>query len=150
MLDCIKNLVTSSTFLTVISGVFVFALSQLFNEYWIKPIQKYKKLRAKISYYLTLYANMYMNPVKIENINDDIKSASYEFRKLAAEVDAMIELKPWFFPLIKGNDILREVSKNLIGLSNNFGSHDPEKNFTYSQEMRDKICSLLELGEYNW
>lgn len=37
---------------TVLSGVFVFILGQLFIEYVLHPIQKYKALKSKIAYLL--------------------------------------------------------------------------------------------------
>ena len=112
--EVIQGVLTSEIFLTVISGVLVFVLGQLFNEYFLKPIQSYKQLRAKIAYNLTLYAHFYMNPLKITQKNEDYSNASYDLRKLAAEVDSMIELKPFGNFFIARKTTLREVSKNLI------------------------------------
>ena len=69
-MDFIKELLTSNTFLTVISGVLVFLFGQLFNEYCLKPIQKYKNLRAQIACALTYYAMYYSNPLKNDDINE--------------------------------------------------------------------------------
>lgn len=143
MFELIKNLITSSTFLTIISGVFVFVLSQLFNEYYLKPIHEYKKLRAKISYNLVLYANLYSNPTKDETEN--IKNASYELRKLAAEVRSMVEIRPSICPNIPKKSVLYDVSKNLIGISNRFsysGDCDPVID---NKNSRDEIYSLLKM-----
>ena len=49
MIDCVKNLVTSNTFGTVISGVMVFVICQLFNEYFLRPIHDYKIARKDCS-----------------------------------------------------------------------------------------------------
>ena len=121
MCDFVKNLMTSNTFSTIIAGVFVFVISQLFDEYWLKPIHSYKELRARISYNLTLYANLYMNPAEYEpeNIREERNVASNELRKLAAEVDSMIELRPLGNFCIARKRVLSGVSRNLIGLSNN-------------------------------
>lgn len=133
--------------LTIISGVFVFVLSQLFNEYRLKPIQKYKELRAKISYNLTLYANLYMNPVeyKLVNAKEEINVASNELRQLAAEVDAMIELKPIFSPLIARKKVLADVSGNLIGLSNNLYSPHPDIAIEQNEKRCKEIYKLLKI-----
>lgn len=133
--------------LTIISGVFVFVLSQLFNEYRLKPIQKYKELRAKISYSLTLYANLYMNPVeyKLANAREEINVASNELRQLAAEVDAMIELKPIFSLLIARKEVLAEVSRNLIGLSNNLYSPHPDIAIEHNDKRCREIYKLLKM-----
>lgn len=147
MVSIFKNLITSNTFLTVISGVLVFVVSQLFDEYWLKPIQKYKELRAKISYNLTLYANLYMNPVeyKLANARGEIDVASNELRKLAAEVDSMMELRPYGNVFIARKSILTDVSRNLIGLSNNIYSPHPDIAMEHNEERCKKICDLLKL-----
>ena len=48
MCEVIKNLLTSNTFLTVVSGTLVFVLSQLFIAYFLNPIKEFKELKAKI------------------------------------------------------------------------------------------------------
>ena len=142
------NIFASEIFLTVISGVLVFVLGQLFNEYWLKPIQKYKELRAKISYELTLYAYLYMNPTVYGKSNKEADAASDEIRKLAAEVDAMIELKPFCNFLIAPKSVLADVSKNLIGLSNGFYSNDVVRNVETNGKCRSEIYDLLNLKSH--
>ena len=137
------------TFLTIISGVAVFAVSQLFIEYFLKPVQEYKKLRSKIAYELTLYANFYMNPTLLEEVTDRAISASDELRKLAAEVDAEIELRPKFNFLIAKKKTLAEVSQNLIGLSNGFYSPHPDILIEYNEKRRNRINELLKLKNVN-
>lgn len=144
--NVIQCVLSSEIFLTVISGVLVFVLGQLFNEYFLKPIQAYKQLRAKIAYNLTLYAHFYMNPIKITQKNEDYSNASYDLRKLAAEVDSMIELKPLGNFFIARKKTLCEVSKNLIGISNGFYTDNcstaMENNGTY----RNNIYTLLRIN----
>ena len=67
IIECLKKLFTSVTFGTVISGVLVYILSQLFHEIIITPYKKYKKIKSKIAYILVFYKNYYGNPY---NIND--------------------------------------------------------------------------------
>ena len=143
--EVIQGVLTSEIFLTVISGVLVFVLGQLFIEYFLKPIQSYKQLRAKIAYNLTLYAHFYMNPRKITQKNEDYSNASYDLRKLAAEVDSMIELKPFWNFFIARKTTLREVSKNLIGLSNGFYSDNSLPTIQSNDTCRKNIYALLKL-----
>ena len=92
--DVVSSMITKETFLTVISGVLIFVIGQLFNEYWLKPIQKYKELRAKISYFLCYYGNLYTNPIKSnEDKTGEWHNGSKKMRELSAEIRSMIELK---------------------------------------------------------
>ena len=145
MWNILKSILTSNVFGTVISGVIVFAASQLFIEYFLKPIQEYKKLRSKIAYELTLYANLYMNPSSEPKLTDSEYNASKEVRKLAAEVDAEIELRPKFNFLIANRKTLAKVSKNLIGLSNGFYSPHPDYLLRDNEQRTNEIYSLLKL-----
>ena len=147
MIDCVKNLVTSNTFCTVISGVLVFVICQLFNEYFLRPIHDYKKLRAKIAQSLILYANLYMNPIdyKSQDEKDERGTASIKLRELAAEVDAMIELLPLRRFMIKRNKILETVSKDLIGLSNNMYSPHLDIAIEQNEERRNDIYIQLKM-----
>ena len=148
-MNFIKELLTSNTFLTVISGVLVFLFGQLFNEYFLKPIQKYKNLRAQIAYALTYYAMYYSNPLKNDDINEEYNNASIELRKLAAKVDAMIELRPKGNMFIPKKDRLSEVSKCLIGLSNGMYSPDPIMSSDNNQNERKTISEKLKLKSRN-
>lgn len=145
MWTIIKSILISNMFGTVISGVLVFIASQLFIEYFLKPIQEYKKLRSKIAYELTLYANLYMNPSSDPKLIDSEYKASIELRKLAAEVDAEIELRPRFNFLIAKRKTLAEVSQNLIGLSNGFYSPHPDFLLRDNEQRTNKIYSILNL-----
>ena len=147
MCDFVKDLVTSNTFLTVISGVLVFVISQLFDEYWLKPIHNYKELRAKISYNLTLYANLYMNPeeYKLAKVREERNIASNELRKLSAEVDSMIELRPFGNVFIARKSVLSEVSRNLFGLSNNLYSPHTDVAIEHNEKRCKEIYRLLKV-----
>lgn len=136
-----KNIVISETFLTVISGVLVFVLSQLFNDYWLKPTHRYKDLRSRIAYSLVLYANLYMNPVeyKLALQTEEREKASTDLRKLAAEVCAMAEIRPLGNVFILNKKALSEVSRRLIGLPNNIYSN--HSNTTIKENT--KYCTII-------
>ena len=110
---------------TILSGVFVYVLSQLFTEFILRPIQEYKQLKAKVAKFLVLHAQYYSNPrFYDESENCPAWSvASNEIRELAAEVAAFAEIKPchlWVFLAIPRKKKLLEAQSYLIGLSNSF------------------------------
>ena len=119
MCEVIKNLLTSNTFLTVVSGTLVFVLSQLFITYFLNPIKEFKELKAKISYTLIFYACYYSNPCgNNEDKNGMWRETSDSLRKTAAEVGSFVQRKPKFNVFITNNKVLLEVQENLTLLSN--------------------------------
>lgn len=134
---------------TVISGVLVFVVGQLFNEYFLKPIQQYKQLRAKISYSLTYYANLYMNPVSNDNYNsDDWKIGSQKMRELSAEVRAIIEIRPIGNIFIPKKKKLAKVAENIMGISNGFFATQKIDYCKNNNSLRIEIYELLRI-KYN-
>ena len=108
------NLIQNTTFLTIISGVLVFILSQWFVEYIIKPLQEYKKIKSQIAYDLVYFSNIYHNPCGLRK--ELYEEASKELRKDAAQIMAFSIKKPFdFLPTAKN---MQEISNRLIGLSN--------------------------------
>ena len=116
MIDMYDIILTS--LLTAAFGFIGFLLSQIY----FKSIKRYRELKARTVHALVYYANMFHNPVDLADMPDGklpekYDKASDEFRKLAADWKALIELKasPGF--LVPKNIKLDEVSCNLIGLS---------------------------------
>ena len=128
---------------TVVSGVLVYVVGLLFNEYFLKPIQNYKELKAKISFALTFYANLYMNP--ISESNEEYSKASLELRKLASEIDSFIELCPRGNIFIPNKKRLSKASKNLLGISNNFYSPNPFEAMKSNEAYRNSVYSSLRI-----
>lgn len=137
-----------TVFTTVLGGVLVFVLGQLFNEYFLKPIQDYKSLKAKTAYSLTLYANLYMNPITISELNQEYSYASLEIRKLAAEVDATIELRPFGNIFIPRAKVLKEVSKSLIGISNGFYTNSSFEQIKNNGKYRETVYKKLRIKSH--
>lgn len=104
--------------LTIVSGVFVFIIGQLFIEYFLKPIQDYKKLRANIASALTYYADLYLNPV--EKRCEEYDEGKRKIRELSAQVRATIEIKPLGNIFIPQKQKLAKAAEGLMGLSNCF------------------------------
>ena len=91
------NLFGNTTFLTVISGVFVFTLGQLFIEFVLKPIRKYKELKADAAFCLRFYRPKFSNCT----IDEAAREAAKE---LAAKFIAYSQEKPfWMFWVTRNN-----------------------------------------------
>lgn len=107
-------------FWTVFTGVIVFVLSQLFVEFFLRPIQEYKKLKAKIAHVVTSEACYYSNPSSKKNHDneEDWYKAFKSLRSTAAEVKAFVYIKPRFNHFIPEKEALNEIAGCLIGLSN--------------------------------
>ena len=114
---------------TIISGVVVYVICELFVEFILRPIQEYKRLRGKVAYFLVQYACYYLNPQSIVELRNSPgwKDAGDETRKLSSEVAACAEIKPhaifvWYS--IPRKKSLQVVSKSLMGLSNSYFAAD--------------------------
>ena len=57
------NLLGNTAFLTVITGTLVFVLGQFFLEFVLRPIRKYKELKAEVAFCLRLYRAKFINCV---------------------------------------------------------------------------------------
>lgn len=110
--------------ITVISGVIVFVICQYLVIVLLQPIQRYKELKEKISYYLVKYANLYANPINIDDcyeavMEDEYKEAKSKIRELAAEIRGYIEILPLLRIGIPSKEKLKNASTRLIFISNN-------------------------------
>ncbi len=142
-------------FITVLSGVLVFVISEWMKEIWLTPLQNYKKLRGKVSKSLTMYACYYHNPVDIANhdnkLPDDYKTASEELRMLASELRAFIETLSWCKLGIPSKGELYDASAHLIGLSNSmmvpYNTH-LDMGIDNSRENENEVKRLLRIYKY--
>ena len=110
---------------TILSGVGVYVVCEWYTEFALRPIQEYKKLKAKVAKLLVLHAQYYSNPRFYDESENcpAWSAASDEIRELAAEVAAFAEIKPchlWVFLAIPRKKKLLEAQSYLIGLSNSF------------------------------
>lgn len=114
----------SSIIITVISGVLVYIIGQILKEIWLTPLQEYKKLKSKISFSLSYYAQYYSNVVDLATCGEETKkiyiAASDEMRKISCELDGFIETLSWFKPCIPKKKNLYEASREIMGISNGF------------------------------
>lgn len=145
MNDYLFNLASNQTLLTIISGTFVYALSQFFMELVIVPRKDYKRIIGQIIYHIKMYSFYYLNPYDLEHTEINIRSkyeyenASNEIRKVGAELssylgslsklrykrrkrllivqDALINLSHGFF-IYKGKNPLKD-NKNAVKIIEN-------------------------------
>ncbi len=139
---------------TVISGVLVFTLGQLFVEFILRPIQEYKKLKADVAKELVYQAMYYQNPQDITQYKNWPKwqEGSEKIRVLASEVAAFAEIKPvqiFVFYSIPSKKKLTEAARYLIGLSNAFLLRPDMKEFEnrYAADFVPKIKRLLRISK---
>ena len=125
MKEVFNNLIHNTIFLTIVSGVIVYAISQIILECIINPRKQFKMLRQRIIYTITMYCSYYTNPYNLfkeENVRmkEEYDSASSEMRKIGAELAGYIGTIPKF----KKRKIkkLDKVLHALIGISNGFYS----------------------------
>lgn len=139
-------------FFTIITGVLVFILGQIFLEFVLRPIQEYKKLKGKVAKYLVLYASCYSNPQFVEDGNSEKHDkAGEELRELASEVLAFSETIPNYLitlMLIPKKEKLKIASENLIGLSNSLYESKSSIRYTrqFAGDYREKIEDALDIG----
>lgn len=144
--DYLKKLASDQTLLTILSGTFVYILSQFFMEFIIVPRKNYKRIIQMIIYHIKMYSFYYLNPYDLDNETNNIKTkyeyenASNEIRKVGAELssylgvinrlrfrrrkrllkvqDALIELSQGFF-IYKGENPVNNNKKVLNIIENN-------------------------------
>jgi len=122
--NTIKDLFTNTTFTTVLTGVLVYVISQFILELYINPRKKYKELKERIAYTITLYSCFYHNPYNLFNKENNAQAmelyskASQEMRKMGAELAGYISTVPNFRKTKK--ERLKEALGGIIGISNGF------------------------------
>ena len=134
---------------TIIAGVVVYVVCEWLKEVWLSPIQEYKKLKAKASQMLILYANLYTNPANLANgKNENYDKASDEMRILASELSAFTETMPFIHIGIPGAENIAIASKNLIGIANSFYTANADEIYTkidHAHKYRDAVKQHLNL-----
>jgi len=115
-----KNVILTSV-ITIVGGVFIFVLGQIFLKFFIDPIHQLRSHFGRITDGLIYYADVYFNPGS--NTEEREKNASGELRKLASELIAKTSAIPSYrfwstFKIVPNLSDIREARKGLIGLSN--------------------------------
>lgn len=111
----------------VLSGVFVYAISEYIQETSLRCVREYQNIKRKVAYTLVMYACHYTN-VTDETESDEkrkqVHEESQDMRKTASELRAFCETLPdgaWLFKKqIPDRKKLYDASKLMIGISNSF------------------------------
>ncbi len=124
MENYLKKLASDQTFLTIMSGTFVYILSQFFMEFIIVPRKNYKRIIGQIVFHVKMYSFYYLNPYNLDNDNNNIRSqyeyeyASNEIRKVGAELSSYLGDISWI--RFKRKKRLLKVQDALINLADGF------------------------------
>lgn len=138
-------------FWTVFSGVCVYTIGQLINNFWILPIRSQKETIGKISDALIFYANIYTSPVgKGEEIDrkEERNEASQVFRNLACEIISRMYQVPGYkflsyLGFVSSIETIQDSHSALIGLSNTTTPSYEDLDFTH--KMSEKLKANLRL-----
>ena len=129
---------------TVLSGALIFIIQKAVDQMWIAHLNNYKKLKGEIAYHLVFLANVYSNPAS--QMNDEYEKASKVFRELSASLAAFAEVRPALCLFVPSPSILKEASRELIGMSNGMYERDGRNTQVESNEKRRiAICRLLNI-----
>jgi len=131
-------------FLTIISGVLVFILSQYILEFILKPLIKYKQVIAKIDNKLKFYANIITNPPLSSGSSDDYIIAQDDYTIAKKEIrDLSCDLESTYKSLLifkPNKKTIAKVVKDLIWLSNVIGQR--YKNINLPIKAAEKIDDI--------
>ena len=140
-------------FLTIISGVAVFVLGQIFLKLVLEPVHRFKTTVSDISYALVFYADIYTNP----GITGEEREAEtkQKLRTLSSELNAATYLIPkyeWvrFLFGLPDRDKVEKAAGMLIGLSNSLRGatfNRGTNNFSRYQQICINLNIYLPEGE---
>lgn len=135
-----------AVFYTVLSGVFVFVISQFIQRFVLEPIKEYKSVVGRIDYELKYHSNILTNSgLEKDLIGESLRAT----RKLSCDLEALYKVIPmnWLFVqlnFIPDRKVISEVARSLIRLSNIGGAQGWEaKNY----DEIEKIRKLLKINE---
>lgn len=131
------KIISDNTFLTILSGVIVFIISQLIFEFIIKPREEFNKLKGEIFCCLTMYANIIANPLRYSSIKDvsenkEYLDASKNIRFIASRFAGVLESHKFVCRKKK----YYSVTSNLIKLSNNLWIDKRSKKDIYTENIK--------------
>ena len=139
----------------VLSGIISYIVSVRTANKWVPAYRKkYEELRIEVAESLTMYANLYANPIdiaKTENhqLPQNYAEASSKLRNLASKLKAFSETMPPRIRKVPSKKAIDDASSCLIGLSNSFTTpynsnfSDAERRNTYKYE--NDLRQILQL-----
>ena len=135
-------------FWTVLSGVTVYVLGQVFVKFVIDPIQAFYTLTGEVGHSLIVYANIYCNVPVCDK--SELREPHEAFRRLSGQLFVSAYAIPWYglwakLRFLPPRKDVQDAAEQLIGLSN--GCLDTSDR---SYDTNDKRARKLErlLGLY--
>lgn len=114
---------------TILTGIIIFVVGQLINEFILKPYLQYKGVVGKIDEELIFASNIYMNPGAHNSGSDYAIKVSENLRRLASEWGAsyrQISKRSFFqrLHLIVTKKEKDTIERDLVGLANSLWAND--------------------------
>jgi hypothetical protein len=138
----------STVFQTVLSGVLVLVLGQIFMKLVIEPVHQLKKTRADIAHTLIRYAHALHNP---KVIPEDLFRETYDkLRMLSGQLYADMELITayWLFRFLfclPKTSKVYEGAKNLLAIANWMGIENTKQIDLHIIRNIQELCDNLGL-----
>lgn len=131
-----------SLFSTIVTGVLVFVLGQIFLKIFIDPVQELMRCLGQIRYCMVLYADIFCNPgVAYQDKREQtVEELRINASKLLGALYLVRIFPVWrFLRFLPSKKNLETVSSELIGLSNSIHNGKCDENVNRC----DKILSLI-------
>lgn len=132
-------------FETILAGVAVFILGQIFLKLVIDPVHNLKKAISDIAHALINHAHIYSNAEVVSK--EEAHRVYLELRSLASSLNSSYYMVPLYkctrvpFCLPK-EDSIHKSSKNLVALANWMHSSN-DKRYEWRQKLRQDISDQL-------
>ena len=136
-------------FETILAGVTIFVLGQVFLKMVIDPVQKLKSTLGEIAHALVYYASVYGNP---GSLPPERSQEAYErLRDLSSQLAGDLRVIPLFsitrfIFFLPARESLISAQREVIGLSNGVYSHGADgamRNLRLSQKIADALGILV-------
>jgi hypothetical protein len=129
-------------FITVISALVIFIISQFFLEFVLKPLKRYKEATFTIDSRLKFYAHKLNSSIVPSNFEETLKII-HIIRNLSCELEASYKQifgRNFFVKihLIPSKGKIGDAASRLIRISNSVGIRNPgeEGNYEDAKEIR--------------
>ena len=138
--------------LTVISGVLVFLIGEMFTVVWLNPLQEYKRIKHDIAKMLSYYANVYTNVIdnseQCESWKQEHVDAGDKMRDLSCELEGFIQTLSWMKIGIPSKRNLKEASGMLMYLSNCMFDPNKFQQCAENKNTANQLRALLKIYGY--
>ena len=137
--------VLQTSVITIIGGVTIFVLGQIFLKFFIEPIHQLLAHIGKITHLLIYHSDVFLSRGEL-NTRDQTRNASQDFRKAGSELLAKSHVIHWYelwsiLKILPKKDDIFHAHIELIGLSNGVLDSVPEHN-TKRLELIKRYLSL--------